>query len=65
MGTTTIFRVVCVPCQEGWAAGKGGLLSLDSMGDRPTPEGLDHLKGPWHISYREPCGRQGWKEAHN
>ena len=43
---------------------KRGLLSLDGMGDRQTPEGLDHLKGPWRISYREPC-EVGWKEAHN
>lgn len=44
---------------------KRGDFSLDGMGDRPTPEGLDHLKVPWHRSYREPFGRRGWKEAHN
>ena len=57
---------LCVcPTRKAGQLEKGALLSLDSMGDRPTPEGLDYLKGPWHISYREPCGRWGWKEAHN
>ena len=57
---------LCVcPARKAGQLEKGVLLSLDGMGDSPTPERLDYLKVPWHISYREPCGRRGWKEAHN
>ena len=60
-----LYSGLCVcPARKAGQPEKRGLLSLDGMGDRPTPEGLDHLKGPWHISYREPC-EVGWKEAHN
>ena len=57
---------LCVcPARKAGQLEKGVLLSLDGMGDSPTPERLDYLKVPWHISYREPCGRRGWKEANN
>lgn len=45
MGTTTIFRVVCVPCQEGWAAGKRGTSLSGQYGRQTNPRGAWPLKG--------------------